>query len=775
MALNFLKKLGAALFGGSGDKSKSGDAGKSGRQGQDTRHNGPVHPARKVTHPNGSNGGDQRRQQQKQPHSDTGRQQQQQRPQRQPKADRPQRPQQPRDPQQDARHDASIAAEAAEKAARTPSRTVTASSEDRPRREGRRGDRRDGSRRSDRSGRGPRRPLHDLPPTAEEAKSREARPAADPNWTVDKFVVEPVEGKKRFHDFDLPVEIMHAIADLNFQYCTPIQAESLALALEGRNVAGRAQTGTGKTAAFLVAILTRYLRSPESRPDKQGAPRALVIAPTRELVIQICRDAEALGRYCNLRCIAVYGGMDYNRQLRDLQEGPVDLLVATPGRLIDYQRQHAVDLSHVDTLVIDEADRMLDMGFIPDVRKIIRCLPPRDQRRTMLYSATLTDDVMNLASQWMPDPVKVEIDADPTTAQTIEQHVYITTTEEKFILLCNMLKRFEGQRVLIFCNRRVSTDRLAEEIDRRGFVCEVLSGDVEQHRRLRVIEAFRSGEIKIVVATDVAGRGLHIADIGLVVNYELPYEAEDYVHRIGRTGRAGHVGTAVSFADPDESFMIPDIEKYIGEELKCDMPEEELLAPLPPPPPRHHRRPRTDDAPAAASEKPGPVPESAAASEPEKTGPVPVSDGEKTGSVPTTDGGTDSVRPQDSGSVPASSAAISEPVNENQSEKTGSVPVDEASVAKPDEPEKTGPVPEPAAAFEPEKAGPVPVADGGSARPQDSGSVPVSNTAANADSAPRRQRHGNRSPFPRSAIEKFGPRPVIPGPQPAPQEWTPGQ
>ncbi len=416
-----------------------------------------------------------------------------------------------------------------------------------------------------------------------------AEPAAP--WTLAQFDVPPQEGRRRFHDFDLPVEIMHAIADLDFKYCTPIQADSLAHALAGRNVAGRAQTGTGKTAAFLVAILARYLRSPESRPTAHGTPRALVIAPTRELVIQICHDAEDLGRYCNLRCLAVYGGMDYARQQRDLQSAPVDLLVATPGRLLDYQRQHVVDLSHVDTLVIDEADRMLDMGFIPDVRRIVRCLPDREKRRTLLYSATLTAEVMQLASQWMPDPVVIEMTPEQVAVKTVEQRVYIVASREKFTLLYNLLRRHEGQRVLIFCNRRIGAERLAEHLSGLGIRCELLSGDVDQRRRLRVIEEFRSGQVRIVVATDVAGRGLHIADIGLVVNYELPYEPEDYVHRIGRTGRAGNVGTAVSFACEDESFTIPEIEKYLGEPLKCTMPDDDLLKVLPP---RRERRDRPE-------------------------------------------------------------------------------------------------------------------------------------------------------------------------------------
>ncbi len=415
-----------------------------------------------------------------------------------------------------------------------------------------------------------RQDVNDLPKTP-------APPAEKRSWSLDDFVVEPKEGAKRFHDFDLPDEIMHAVADLGFKYCTPIQAASLEHALAGANVAGRAQTGTGKTAAFLIAILTRFLRDPEGRAAKPGVPRALVIAPTRELCVQICQDAQLLGAHCGLRTLAVFGGMDYSRQQRQLADGPVDLLVATPGRLLDFQRQHILDLGHVDTLVIDEADRMLDMGFIPDVRRIIRCLPDRDKRKTMLYSATLSQEVMRLASQWMPNPVVVEIEPDHVAGADIQQRVLIVTAAEKFTVLCNLLRRHDGQRVLIFGNRRMSTDRLAMRLQRHGFECELLSGDVQQTRRMRVVENFRADKVRIVVATDVAGRGLHIADIGLVVNYELPYEAEDYVHRIGRTGRAGKVGTAVSFACEDESFVIPEIEKYLGDSLKCELPEDDLL------------------------------------------------------------------------------------------------------------------------------------------------------------------------------------------------------
>ncbi len=409
-------------------------------------------------------------------------------------------------------------------------------------------------------------------------KEREETRALHAQWDAASFTVEPEEGKKRFHDFDLPSEIMHAVADLGFKYCTPIQAGSLEKSMQGSNIAGRAQTGTGKTAAFLVSILTRYLRTPDKRHAEVATPRALVIAPTRELCIQIAQDAQALGKYCALRTMAVYGGVDYSRQQKELQDEVVDLLVATPGRLIDFARQHVVNLSKIDTLVIDEADRMLDMGFIPDVRRIIRMLP--QERQTLLYSATLNDDVMRLASQWMPNPEKVEIEPEQTANTNIDQRIYIVTSEQKFVVLCNLLKEHKDQRVLVFGNRRSSTDVLAHRLRKKGHHCELLSGDVSQNERMRVLENFKSGKTKIVVATDVAGRGLHIADIGLVVNFELPYIAEDYVHRIGRTGRAGQVGTAVSFADEDESFAIPDIEEYLGETLKTTMlyDDDPLLA-----------------------------------------------------------------------------------------------------------------------------------------------------------------------------------------------------
>jgi ATP-dependent RNA helicase RhlB len=457
----------------------------------------------------------------------------------------------------------------------------------------RRDDRRENMRGQDRSQR-PQRPQrpHRVNTAAGEMRpggvvsdqEQAARKALHEAWNPASFVVESVEGKQRFHDFDLPSEVMHGIADLGFQYCTDIQALSLKHALEGKNIAGKAQTGSGKTAAFLVAIFTRYLRTPESRSKSGATPRALVIAPTRELVIQICKDADAIGKYCALRSLAIYGGMDFDRQREELINAPVDLLVATPGRLLDFCQRRVINLGCIDTLVIDEADRMLDMGFIPDVTRIMSYLPSKEKRATMLYSATLSEDVMRLASRWMEEPVRAEVESEHNATDTVRQVVYVIRAEDKLKVLFNHIALHPEARAIVFCNRKTTTEDVAMELKARGVQCEMLSGDVGQNKRLSVLENFRSGKIKIVIATDVAGRGIHVDDIDYVINFDFPYEAEDYVHRIGRTGRAGNTGIAISFADEDESFAIPDIEDYIKEPLKCTLIQEDdpLLKELPP-------------------------------------------------------------------------------------------------------------------------------------------------------------------------------------------------
>jgi len=435
--------------------------------------------------------------------------------------------------------------------------------------------RRDRPSRNDSHPRGNREPRQDEKPDQE-------KPDAKP-WSLDQFVVEPEEGKKRFHDFDIPESIMHAIHDVEFKYCTPVQAEVLEPAMKGNNVMAQAQTGTGKTAAFLISTFSRFLRLDHDETRPNGCPRMLVIAPTRELVIQILEDAKLLGKHSKMRCVALYGGMDYEKQQRQLARGPVDLIAATPGRLLDFCRQRIVDLGKVDTLVIDEADRMLDMGFIPDVKQIVGKLPRREHRVTMLFSATLSDDVRRLGGQWSVDPVIVEVEPEQVAVDTVDQIVYLVSSGDKFKLLYNMLKQGEMTRVLVFGNRRDKTQKIADYLDRYGIDCGLLSGAVQQKKRLSILNAFKEGKVPVLVATDVAGRGIHVDDISHVVNFDFPYEPEDYVHRIGRTGRAGAEGIAISFACEDESFIIPEIEAYIGKPLKCAQPEEALLKELPRP------------------------------------------------------------------------------------------------------------------------------------------------------------------------------------------------
>lgn len=455
-----------------------------------------------------------------------------------------------------------------------------------------RGPRKDRNDRRDRGGRdrGRRGPApvntaaNEMRPGGEiSAEELKARREAHAKWSMDSFVVDPMEGKKRFHDFDLPAEVMHGIAELGFKYCTEIQALSLEQALAGKNIAGKAQTGSGKTAAFLVAILTRYLRTPENRAKTGGNPRALVIAPTRELVIQICKDADAIGKYCGLKSLAVYGGMDYDRQKKEVLSSPVDLLVATPGRLLDFVKSRVINLSNVDTLVIDEADRMLDMGFIPDVRRIMSYLPPKNKRTTMLYSATLDDTVMRLAMNWMEEPFKAEVESETNATDTVKQVVYVIQAKDKFKVLYNHIALHPNARTIVFCNRKSTTEDVYESLKVRHVSVEMLSGDVNQNKRLKVLDEFRDGEVKVVVATDVAGRGIDIKGLEYVINFDFPYEAEDYVHRIGRTGRAGSTGVAISFADEFESCQIPDIEKYINEPLKCTVigPDDPLMKEVP--------------------------------------------------------------------------------------------------------------------------------------------------------------------------------------------------
>lgn len=396
-------------------------------------------------------------------------------------------------------------------------------------------------------------------------------------WRLSQFKVAPLEGKTRFHDFALPDALMHAISDLGFQYCTPIQAEILPCALSGKDASGRAQTGTGKTAAFLITVITRMLNNPLQGGRRPGTPRVLVLAPTRELVMQISEEALQLAKYTDLKVIAVFGGMDYEKQRRQLVDLPVDIMVATPGRLLDFQQRQDLNLSKTEVIVIDEADRMLDMGFIPDVRKIIHSTPPRERRQTLLFSATLTEAITRLAAQWTKDPVTVEIKPEQVAVDTVDQIVYIVTTDKKFALLYNIIKKENLERVLIFCNRRDEVNRLAEILTRYGIDNAELSGEVPQKQRIQRLEQFKLGKIRVLVATDVAGRGIHIEGMNHVINFTLPHDPEDYVHRIGRTGRAGAAGTSISFADEADAFYISPIEEFMGRKLSCIEPDDTWL------------------------------------------------------------------------------------------------------------------------------------------------------------------------------------------------------
>jgi len=395
------------------------------------------------------------------------------------------------------------------------------------------------------------------------------------SWNLDSFPVAPEEGKSRFHDFNIPLKVMRAICDQGFKYCTAIQSKALEDVLAGNDLIGKANTGTGKSAVFLIAILARLLQKREG--GGKNRVRALVLAPTRELVMQIAKDGQGLAKYTDIRILAVYGGVDYNRQMEKLRSGKCDVIVATPGRLLDFLGKKVVSLGNCKILVLDEADRMLDMGFIPDVRRIVGRTPNREERQTMLFSATVNEDIKRLALQWCVQPKMVEAEPEQVAVETVEQIVYLATLEEKYTILYNLIKRNREDRILVFANMRNETRKLSDRLQRNGIDCVLLSGDVAQNKRMSRLERFRSGKTKVLVATDVAGRGIHIEGITLVVNYTLPYEPEDYVHRIGRTGRAGAAGMAVSFACEEGAFYLPDIEEYIDRKLECVQPEEYML------------------------------------------------------------------------------------------------------------------------------------------------------------------------------------------------------
>jgi ATP-dependent RNA helicase RhlB len=397
-------------------------------------------------------------------------------------------------------------------------------------------------------------------------------------WTPAQFEVEPEEGKTRFHDLGLDDRLMHGIADLGFKYCSPIQAQVLPHTLQGHDAIGKAQTGTGKTAAFLVTIFNDQLVNPIEGERFVGEPRALIIAPTRELVMQIAADAKELGRHTGLNVCTLIGGMDYQKQLNHVQREIVDLVVATPGRLIDFMGRRDVYLDRVEILVLDEGDRMLDMGFIPQVKRIVRATPEKSHRQTLLFSATFTQDIINLSTQWTHEPVHVEIEPENIATDSVDQKVYLVSSEQRYRVLNNLLRTEEASSVIVFANRRDQVRKLHERLRKAGISCGILSGEVPQNKRTRTLEQFKTGELRVLVATDVAGRGIHVEGVSHVINYNLPEDPEDYVHRIGRTGRAGATGTSISFASEDDAFLLPDIETLLGHKLDCEHPPEGLLS-----------------------------------------------------------------------------------------------------------------------------------------------------------------------------------------------------
>jgi ATP-dependent RNA helicase RhlB len=379
---------------------------------------------------------------------------------------------------------------------------------------------------------------------------QESRRAEKPEFLTDT----------RFDQFDLPGQVLSGVADAGFTRCTPIQAQVLPVSLKGHDVAGQAQTGTGKTAAFLVTVLARLLTLPERDAN---LPAALILAPTRELCRQIFEEAGVLGRYCNFRIAQIVGGVDYKKQADQLREG-VDIIICTPGRLIDYYKQGIFKTAGIKVLVIDEADRLLDLGFAKDIRFVLRKLPHYEKRQSMLFSATLSYRVLEMTYEYMNLPEFISITPKETTVEGVEQALFHVGVDRKLQLLLGLLDREEWNRILIFVNTKVGVEWLTDKLKGNGWPAEGISGDLAQRKRFSLMERFKDGKIKILVATDVASRGIHVEDISHVINFDLPQDAENYVHRIGRTARAGKTGRALSLACEEYVYHLEPIEQMLG-------------------------------------------------------------------------------------------------------------------------------------------------------------------------------------------------------------------
>lgn len=392
----------------------------------------------------------------------------------------------------------------------------------------------------------------------------------------------------RFDSLALHDTVQAGIRDAGFEYCTPIQASTLPIALKLHDVAGQAQTGTGKTAAFLIATFQRLLNS-EPETDGRKQPRAFMLAPTRELAIQIAKDAEQLGKYTGFKVGLAFGGTDYEKQRRTIEDG-IDILVGTPGRIIDYFKQGVFKLDRVEVAVLDEADRMFDLGFIKDIRYLLRRLPPPHKRLNMLFSATLSQRVMELAYEHMNEPELIRIEPDKVTVDRVRQAIFFPSNEEKMPLLVGLIREIGQVRVMVFVNMKREAERVEAYLRTNGIDAEAISGDVPQKKRMRMLMDFQSGDLPVLIGTDVASRGLHIPDVQYIINFDLPHEAEDYVHRIGRTARAGASGDAISFGCETYAMSLPAIEDFIGHKIPVSKYDPALLPELKKPKPRPRRQ-----------------------------------------------------------------------------------------------------------------------------------------------------------------------------------------
>lgn len=385
-----------------------------------------------------------------------------------------------------------------------------------------------------------------------------------------------------FSEFPLNPVLTSALQSAGFDYCTEIQELTLPLMLQGRDITAQSQTGTGKTAAFLLGMYQRLLDTPVDPERKKTELRAIILAPTRELAIQIYKDAMELGENTELKAVLAYGGTDYEKQRKQLESG-VDILIGTPGRIIDYFKQKVFSLKRVEVMVLDEADRMFDLGFISDIRYLLRRMPDPEERLNLLFSATLSHRVMELAYEHMDSPANLKTRSDQIAAEKVIQRVFHPASNEKIPLLVGLMQKLTPARSIVFVNTKRAAEKVQAYLNGNNINAEVLSGDVRQNKRQRLIKELSAGTLNTLIATDVAARGLHIEGVTHVFNFDLPQNAEDYVHRIGRTARAGASGEAISFACEEYVFSLPEIEELLGHEITASSITDDLLPELAPP------------------------------------------------------------------------------------------------------------------------------------------------------------------------------------------------